>query len=167
MSPLGRLAFVGILVPFGDAAALGRETAALLSDERRRLAMRERAYAVGRSMIWPRIAEHYRAVFASARRSDLHQITARQEAVGPPRDHDASRAMPIGHFLSLCDHTGLLQLAMHCVPDRSHRHPGTRSLHAHFPHRCATPSHRRILLHEYSDAVEEASASCGASGEMR
>ena len=110
----------GILVPFGDAAALGRETAALLSDERRRLAMRERAYAVGRSMIWPRIAEHYRAVFASARRSDLRQITARPDAGGPPCDHAASRAMPIGHFLSLCDDTGLLQHAMHCVPDRSH-----------------------------------------------
>jgi glycosyltransferase involved in cell wall biosynthesis len=110
----------GILVPFGDAAALGRETAALLSDERRRLAMRERAYAIGRSMIWPRIAEHYRAVFASARRSDLRQITARQDAGGPPRDQEASRAMPIGHFLSLCDDTGLLQHATHCVPDRSH-----------------------------------------------
>ena len=61
----------GILVPFGDAAALGRETAALLSDERRRLAMRERAYADGRAMIWPRIA-------------------------------------------------GLLQHAVHSVPDRSH-----------------------------------------------
>ncbi len=28
--------------------------------------------------------------------------------------------MQIGHFLSLCDDTGLLQHALHCVPDRSH-----------------------------------------------
>lgn len=28
--------------------------------------------------------------------------------------------MPIGHLLSMCDDTGLLQHAVHCVPDRSH-----------------------------------------------
>jgi glycosyltransferase involved in cell wall biosynthesis len=110
----------GILVPFGDATALGRETAALLSDERRRLAMRERAHAAGRSMIWPRIAERYRAVFASVGRSDRRQLAARHDAGRPPRDHEASRTMPIGHLLSMCDDTGLLQHAVHCVPDRSH-----------------------------------------------
>jgi glycosyltransferase involved in cell wall biosynthesis len=110
----------GVLVPFGDATALGRETAALLSDERRRLAMRERAHAAGRSMIWPRIAERYRAIFASVGRSDRRQLTARQNAGGLPRDHQASGAMPIGHLLSMCDDTGLLQHAVHCVPDRSH-----------------------------------------------
>jgi glycosyltransferase involved in cell wall biosynthesis len=110
----------GILVPFGDAAALGRETAALLSDEGRRLAMRARAHADGRSMIWPRIAERYRAVFASARRNDLRQRTARQDAGGPPRDPLPHRDAPIGHFLSLCDDTGLLQHAVHSVADRSH-----------------------------------------------
>jgi glycosyltransferase involved in cell wall biosynthesis len=110
----------GILVPFGDAAALGRETAALLSDERRRLAMRERAHADGRSMIWPRIAERYRAVLVSARRSDPRQLTVRQEAGAPLRDPQAPRTMPIGYLLSLCDDTGLLQHAVHCVPDRSH-----------------------------------------------
>jgi glycosyltransferase involved in cell wall biosynthesis len=110
----------GVLVPFGDAAALGRETAALLCDEPRRLAMRQRAYAEGRSMIWPRVAERYRAVFASARRSDRRQIVARQDAGGAPRDHRAPRAIPIGHLLSLCDDTGLLQHTVHSVPDRSH-----------------------------------------------
>jgi glycosyltransferase involved in cell wall biosynthesis len=110
----------GILVPFGDATALGRETAALLSDERRRLAMRERAHAAGRSMIWPRIAERYRAVFASVGKSDRRHLAARQDAGGPPRDHQASRALPIGHLLSMCDDTGLLQHAVHCVPNRSH-----------------------------------------------
>jgi glycosyltransferase involved in cell wall biosynthesis len=110
----------GVLVPFGDAATLGRETAALLSDERRRLAMRERAHAAGRSMIWPRIAERYRAVFASVGRSDRRQLIARQDAGGAPRDHQSSGAMPIGHLLSMCDDTGLLQHAVHCVPDRSH-----------------------------------------------
>jgi glycosyltransferase involved in cell wall biosynthesis len=110
----------GILVPFGDATALGRETAALLSDERRRLAMRQRAHAVGRSMIWPRVAERYRAAFASVGESDRRHLAGRQGAGRPPRDHPASRAMPIGHLLSMCDDTGLLQHAVHSVPDRSH-----------------------------------------------
>jgi len=54
-----------VLVPFGDVAALGRDTAALLSDGPRRLAMRQRAYAQGRSTIWPRIAERYCALLES------------------------------------------------------------------------------------------------------
>jgi glycosyltransferase involved in cell wall biosynthesis len=110
----------GILVPFGDASALGRETAALLSDERRRMAMRERAHAVGRSMIWPRIAERYHAAFARVARGDRRHLAGRQDAGRPPRDHQAPRAMPIGHLLSMCDDTGLLQHAVHCVPDRLH-----------------------------------------------
>jgi glycosyltransferase involved in cell wall biosynthesis len=110
----------GVLVPFGDAAALGRESASLLSDGRRRLAMRERAYADGRSMIWPRIAERYRAVFASVRHANRRQIPALQEAGGARRDHRPRQLLAIGHLLSLCDDTGLLQHAVHAVPDRSH-----------------------------------------------
>ncbi len=109
----------GILVPFGDATALGRETAALLRDDRRRLEMRARAHAVGRSMIWPRIAERYRAAFASVGRSDRRGVPRRRDAGRPGRDHQTPRAMPIGHLLSMCDDTGLLQHAVHCVPDRS------------------------------------------------
>jgi glycosyltransferase involved in cell wall biosynthesis len=110
----------GILVPFGDAAALGRETAALLSDGRRRLAMRERAYADGRPMIWPRIAERYRDVFESAERASQRRLAPRQGASRLQRDSHAPREMTIGYFLSLCDDTGLLQHAVHSVPDRSH-----------------------------------------------
>ena len=110
----------GILVPFGDVAALGRETAALLSDERRRFAMRERAYADGRLMIWPRIAERYRAVFERAVRSGRRHLVPRQPTSGPRHDHQVPRTLQIGHFLTLCDDTGLLQHAVHSVPDRSH-----------------------------------------------
>ena len=39
----------GILVPFGDATAIGSEIAALLTDDARRLAMRKLAYACSRS----------------------------------------------------------------------------------------------------------------------
>ena len=58
----------GILVPFGDSAAIGSEIAGLLTDDARRQAMRKRAYAASRSMTWERIAERYVAVFENARR---------------------------------------------------------------------------------------------------
>ena len=57
----------GILVPFGDAAAIGSEIADLLTDDARRQAMRERAYASSRSMTWERTAERYLTAFESAR----------------------------------------------------------------------------------------------------
>ena len=58
----------GVLVPFGDSAAIGIEIAGLLSDDARRHAMRARAWSVGRSMTWERAAERTLEVFESARR---------------------------------------------------------------------------------------------------
>ena len=113
----------GVLVPFGDVAALGREIAGLLSDEPRRLAMRERAYAEGRAMTWPKIAERYRAAFESAARgAPLRLALQRQDEATSAAGccHQAAQAIPIGHLLSLCDDTGLLQHAVHAVADRSH-----------------------------------------------
>jgi glycosyltransferase involved in cell wall biosynthesis len=40
----------GVLVPFGDAIAIGREVASLLADDGRRDAMRRRAYQTSRPM---------------------------------------------------------------------------------------------------------------------
>jgi len=110
----------GILVPFGDAPAIGGAIAALLTDDARRLAMRERAYASSRSMTWPRIAERYLAAFDSARRTHRLRVVARPGNNEPARDALAQPAMPLGHFLSLTDDTGLFQHALHCVPDRAH-----------------------------------------------
>ncbi|MFZ0500679.1 MAG: glycosyltransferase family 4 protein [Steroidobacteraceae bacterium] len=112
----------GVLVPFGDVAALGREIAGLLSDEPRRLAMRERAYAEGRPMTWPRIAQRYRALFESAAKGGPLQLAARrgEDSSAAHRGHQAARTTPTRHFLSLCDDTGLLQHAVHAVADRLH-----------------------------------------------
>ena len=62
----------GILVPFGDAKAIGREIAGLLTDDVRRHAMRKRAYAASRSMTWAQTAKRYLAVFETARESTPH-----------------------------------------------------------------------------------------------
>jgi glycosyltransferase involved in cell wall biosynthesis len=110
----------GVLVPFGDAAAIGNEIAELLTDEPRRQAMRERAYAASRPMTWERTAERYMTTFENARqRHRLKVITrAGPEAIAPVGS--ATPDMQLGHFLSMCDDTGLFQHAVHSVPDRTH-----------------------------------------------
>ena len=110
----------GVLVPFGDAAGIGNAIAQLLTDDPRRQAMRERAYAASRSMTWERTAERYVTAFENARQGHWLKVIARTEpdAIAP---HDpAVPAMQTGYFLSMCDDTGLLQHAVHSVPDRLH-----------------------------------------------
>ena len=110
----------GVLVPFGNAAAIGKEIAALLTDDPRRQAMCERAYAVSRTMTWERTAERYIAVFTSARQGHWLKIIPRSGKGVPQQQSAAVPDMQIGHFLSMCDDTGLFQHAVHSVPDRSH-----------------------------------------------
>jgi glycosyltransferase involved in cell wall biosynthesis len=110
----------GVLVPFGDAAAIGSEIAELLTDDPRRQAMCRRAYAVSRTMTWERTAEHYMSVFENARQGHWLKVIARPNTGSPEPRGPAAPDMQIGHFLSMCDDTGLFQHAVYSVPDRSH-----------------------------------------------
>jgi glycosyltransferase involved in cell wall biosynthesis len=110
----------GVLVPFGDVAAIGDEIAQLLTSDTRRQAMRERAYAASRSMTWERTAERYLAVFENARQGHWLKVIARREPDTIAPHGPAVPAMQTGHFLSMCDDTGLFQHAVYSVPDRSH-----------------------------------------------
>ena len=110
----------GILVPFGDAAAIGAAIADLLTDDARRQAIRDRAYASSRSMTWERTAERYLTVFESVRKGGHGlRVIARLDQSAPSRSQ-SSPEMQLGHLLSMCDDTGLFQHAVHSVPDRSH-----------------------------------------------
>jgi glycosyltransferase involved in cell wall biosynthesis len=109
----------GILVPFGNATAIGNEIAGLLTDDIRRQAMRERAYSTSRSMTWERTALRYMSAFDSARQRHGLKVIARHErSMAAP--HNPPPDMQIDHFLSMCDDTGLFQHAVHSVPDRAH-----------------------------------------------
>jgi glycosyltransferase involved in cell wall biosynthesis len=110
----------GVLVPFGDAAAIGGEIAELLTDEARRQAMCRRAYAVSRTMTWERAAERYVSAFEDARQGHMLKVVARSDAAPPEPRSPVAPDMQIGHFLSMCDDTGIFQHAVHSVPDRSH-----------------------------------------------
>lgn len=114
----------GILVPFSDALATATEVSNLLTNDVRRYAMRKRAYATSRTMTWAQTAKKYLSVFEAT------CVTGHQGSARPPglvNGQDGAGHEPIalpdlrtGHFLSMCDSTGLLQHAVHCVPDRSH-----------------------------------------------
>jgi glycosyltransferase involved in cell wall biosynthesis len=110
----------GILVPFGDAKSIGAEIAGLLTDDERRQAMRKQAYSSSRSMIWERTAENYLAVFDRARRARSFTLLSGQGGDIALPDRRTAPPVRLGHFLSMCDDTGLLQHAIHSVPDRSH-----------------------------------------------
>lgn len=121
----------GILVPFGDAKAISSEIAALLTNDVRRHAMRKRAYAASRSMTWPETAERYLTAFKNAREhTRLEKLLAIPVAykngytIGHMNGHMSNgHAIPTlrtEHFLSLCDNTGIIQHAVHSVPDRAH-----------------------------------------------
>lgn len=110
----------GVLVPFGDAPAIGSEIAKLLIDDARREAMSRRAYAASRMMTWERTAERYMSVFETARQSRRHKAFARSDMGSLEPRGPVPPDMQIGHFLSMCDDIGLFQHAVHSVPDRTH-----------------------------------------------
>jgi glycosyltransferase involved in cell wall biosynthesis len=109
----------GILVPFADSQAIGGEISALLADHRRRDALRERAYAASRELTWNQTAKRYLGVFEAARSAHRQALVQPRVSAPQPRLFSAPD-LRVGHLLSMCDSTGLLQHAVHSVPDRSH-----------------------------------------------
>src|SRR5204862_6850652 len=91
-----------------------------LTDGPRRQAMRERAYAASRSMTWEHTAERYMTAFENARHGDRLKVIARAAPDAIALRGAAVLDMQLGHFLSMCDDTGLFQHAVHSVPDRAH-----------------------------------------------
>jgi len=110
----------GILVPFRDAQRLGTEIGNLLTDDTRRLDMGERAYAVSRPMTWAQTARRYMAAMDPPQPEKRLKVIVKPPS---PRSAGTVAAVPdmqTGHLLAMCDDTGLIQHAVHAVPDRSH-----------------------------------------------
>ena len=117
----------GVLVPFADSGALGEEIARLLGDDARRTPMARRAWEDGRSMTWERAAEHYLDLFDEAaathpkpRGSRTGTVARLTAVVSPSFDMKPPPEPRFAHLLAMCDGTGLIQHAVHSVPDRSH-----------------------------------------------
>lgn len=103
----------GVLVGFGDSAAFAREIDRLLADKDARFALSQRAYARGRTMLWPRLAE--------TAMGELSAIVATT-----PRRFARSRVeLPtlkpdLAAVERMSDATGMLQHSIYSVPDRRH-----------------------------------------------
>src|SRR5437660_11615 len=110
----------GILVPFGDAKAVSAEIAGLLTNDLRRHAMRKRAYAASRSMTWAESAKRYLAVLETGSARARPALLLPVDPIVTWNKAPVIPELRLGHFLSLCDSTGLLQHAVHCVADRAH-----------------------------------------------
>lgn len=108
----------GVLVPFGDANATASEIGNLLIDDDRREATRRRAYASSRSMTWERTAHRYISAFERAQSGHSLRVISRKDTRAAPIAPVPQ--IQLGHLLQMCDDTGLLQHAVHSVPDRSH-----------------------------------------------
>ena len=107
----------GVLVPFGDSAALAREICELLRDETRRHAMRKKAYLLGREMIWSHVAHHYMDSFQRARRSRLDvpiKLQAVRTLAEEPMDLPGWR---LDHLIRMTDSAGILQHASYTIPN--------------------------------------------------
>jgi glycosyltransferase involved in cell wall biosynthesis len=98
----------GVLVPFRDSAALAREIGALLDAPDRLLAIQQRAYLRGRSMIWPEFAARCMAVMVDTKIDGDAVCAADLPNLG------------IEGLLRICDGTGILQHSIFSVPDRAH-----------------------------------------------
>lgn len=112
----------GILVPIGDTMAMGEAIESLLTDDSRRLTIRHKAYAYGRSMTWPQVGRDLVEVLVDTVRSgpifgaSLAAMNVRQQAIAQT-DH-LSALLNIAHLEALTDDVGVLQHATHGVPDR-------------------------------------------------
>ncbi len=108
----------GVLVPFNDVAAIGAQIAGLLTDDPRRNGMRQHAYESSRSMTWEQTASGHVALFEKLRRGVPAELSPVRNEV-PLATNPPPRVM-LDHFELMCDDTGLLQHAIHSVPNRLH-----------------------------------------------
>ena len=109
----------GVLVPFANSPAIAREVIGLLSDDERRLAMRDKAHKLGRSMTWDQVSRLYVTSFNDSReqystsRKPLAVRTLDEQPLALPQ-------MQLDHLQHLSDSTGIIQHAIHTIPDHAH-----------------------------------------------
>ncbi|MGA3325686.1 MAG: glycosyltransferase family 4 protein [Terriglobia bacterium] len=109
----------GVLVPFGDSIAIGREVCGLLRDATRRNAIRKNAYKLGREMIWSNVARLYMHSFEQARlqgASLSRKLFATKTLDQQPRELPEVR---LEHLSRMTDLTGIFQHAILTVPNFS------------------------------------------------
>lgn len=98
----------GVIVPPADAGALAAAATELLSSDAKRASLGRAAWEKGRETIWPRVVEQ------SLRPLDPD----RRHGARPPILHSAP--LPLIAVRRMSDGVGMIQHAIHSVPDRNH-----------------------------------------------
>lgn len=132
----------GVLVPFGESAAIAHEVIGLLRDDNRRHAMRKAAYKLGREMIWSQTGRLYMRSFEQARVEGA--VLSRKFFATKTLDQ-APRELPelkLDHLTRMTDSTGLFQHAIFTVPNFSHGY-------------CTDDNARAFILAVLLDEMEE------------
>ena len=131
----------GVLVPFGDTAAIANSVKELLLHESQRHAMRKRAYRMGREMVWSNVAHLYANSFDRARQehhparfSFQAKTLDRSQGDLPPAKYD--------HLLRLTDSAGIFQHSVYTVPNFRHGY-------------CTDDNARALILMMLLDELEE------------
>ncbi|MBB4837474.1 MULTISPECIES: glycosyltransferase [Sphingomonas] len=125
----------GVLVGFGDSDAFAREISRLLADKPARMALAERAYARGRTMLWPRLAE-------TAMDALVRIVAARPRRVGRAKQELRPLKPDIAAVERMSDATGMLQHSIYSVPDRRHGY-------------CIDDNARALILMSKIDDIDE------------
>jgi glycosyltransferase involved in cell wall biosynthesis len=126
----------GVLVDFGDSAGFAREIARLLGDAEARQSLAQRAYARGRTMIWPRLAESAMVEMDSI-------VAEKPRQLGKPPAELAALAPDLAAVERMSDSTGMLQHSIYSVPDRRHGY-------------CIDDNARALILMSKIEGVDEA-----------
>ncbi len=104
---------LGHLIDFGDSAGFAQAINGLFADPEGMMTMRKRTYALGRTMIWPRLAEASLARF--------EDVAARTRAKPSPiRPPDIPARIGTAALDRMTDATGMLQHSIYGVPHRAH-----------------------------------------------
>ena len=112
----------GIIVPFKDPEYLGEQIIELLDKDVSRNAMRKKAYTFSRDAVWGKVAKKYMKVFNEVRSDRARSPRPRYtyiENVKTVTNFDLPE-LKLDHMITLTDDTGILQHAVHTVPNRHH-----------------------------------------------
>jgi hypothetical protein len=131
----------GVLVNFGDSAGFAREIDRLLTDGQERLTLAQRAYARGRTMIWPRLAENAMVELAAIVAAKPHRFAKSTAELATLKPNLAA-------VERMSDSTGMLQHSIYSVPDRRHGY-------------CIDDNARALILMSKIDGIDETCATSG------
>lgn len=106
----------GILVPWRDGEAIGREIVGLLDDAPKRIEMQQRAVTFGRAMGWPIVARRYVDSFERARAAHAERNRAGLAARTLSKRRPELPELDLAHVRLMTDDTGMLQHATFDIP---------------------------------------------------